>query len=73
MFQSAGRRADLNLIDCEGLNLKPPRLVRDLPAGGQRFLQDAEGIRATIVKGVVIAENGKLTGERPGRLVRQGH
>jgi N-acyl-D-aspartate/D-glutamate deacylase len=67
-----GRRADLNVIDFDHLELAPPRLVRDLPGGGKRLLQDAKGYRATIVKGEIIAENGKLTGARPGRLARPG-
>lgn len=67
-----GMRADLNVIDHGALRLERPRLVRDLPAGGKRFLQDANGYRATIVRGRTIAENGRLTGERPGRLARLG-
>ena len=46
------------------------RLVRDLPAGGKRFLQDATGYRATIVSGRVVSEGGRLTGEKPGRVAR---
>ncbi len=67
-----GMRADLNVLDPAQLALSRPRLVRDLPAGGRRFLQDATGYRATVAGGHVIAEGGKLTGERPGRLVRLG-
>lgn len=65
-----GLRADLNIIDLPRLALRRPRLVRDLPGEGKRLLQDAEGYRATLVAGRVITENGKLTGERPGRLAR---
>jgi N-acyl-D-aspartate/D-glutamate deacylase len=65
-----GRRADLNVIDLEGLRLKQPYAACDLPAGGQRLLQDAEGYIATIVHGVVTRDNDQDTGERPGRLVR---
>ena len=65
-----GQRADLNVIDMAKLRLQRPRLVRDLPAGGQRLLQDAIGYRATLVRGEVIAQDGKLTGVRPGRLAR---
>lgn len=67
-----GQRADLNVIDFACLRLHRPRLVADLPAGGKRLLQDVEGYRATVVGGVVIAEHDRLTGERPGRLVRVG-
>lgn len=65
-----GLRADLNVIDLAALRLRPPRLIRDLPAGGKRLMQRAEGYRATLVAGRVVAEGGELTGERPGRLVR---
>ncbi|MCB9232531.1 MAG: amidohydrolase family protein [Bacteroidia bacterium] len=65
-----GKKADLNVIDFEHLRLQPPRLIQDLPAGGKRLMQQAEGYLATIVSGEVILENGRLTGAKPGRLVR---
>ncbi len=65
-----GMRADLNVIDLERLQLREPRLVQDLPAGGTRLLQAAEGYVATIVAGEVTRENDRFTGARPGRLVR---
>ncbi len=65
-----GKRADLNIIDFEHLELGQPRLVADLPAGGTRLLQDASGYVATIVAGVVTREHDAFTGELPGRLVR---
>ncbi len=67
-----GLRADINVIDLETLSLTPPRMVADLPAGGQRLLQDARGYRATFVAGAQVIANDALTGERPGRLVRGG-
>ncbi len=67
-----GLRADLNVIDIDTLSLRAPRMVQDLPAGGCRLLQDAQGYRATVVAGRVILENDQLTGERPGRLARVG-
>ncbi|MFO0686989.1 MAG: amidohydrolase family protein [Sandaracinus sp.] len=65
-----GLRADLNVIELERLALERPRLVHDLPAGGRRFLQDAKGFRATLVRGEIVAENGVLTGARPGKIAR---
>jgi N-acyl-D-amino-acid deacylase len=65
-----GLRADLNLIDLDGLQLHAPRAVHDLPAGGVRLLQDATGYRATVVRGVVTRRDGVDTGARPGRLLR---
>jgi N-acyl-D-aspartate/D-glutamate deacylase len=65
-----GLRADLNLIDFDRLGFDPPRMVRDLPAGGPRLMQKATGYLATIVAGEIIQQNGEDTGARPGRLVR---
>jgi N-acyl-D-aspartate/D-glutamate deacylase len=65
-----GLRADLNLIDWEALGLESPEMVFDLPTGGKRLIQKARGYRQTLVAGETICEDGKLTGIRPGRLVR---
>jgi N-acyl-D-amino-acid deacylase len=70
---AVGKRADLNVIDLESLQLHPPRSVDDLPAGGRRVLQDATGYVATVVAGVVTRRDGADTGARPGRLVRAAH
>ncbi len=67
---AVGQKADLNIIDFEQLQLLPPVLVPDLPAGGKRLLQGAKGYVATLVNGQMIAQNGELTGQHPGRLVR---
>jgi N-acyl-D-amino-acid deacylase len=67
---AVGKRADLNVIDFDRLHLPPPYVVRDLPAGGQRMMQDAKGYVATIVGGVITRWDDEDTGERPGRLVR---
>lgn len=67
-----GLRADLNVIDHAGMRLHPPRMVADLPAGGKRLLQEVDGYRATFVAGERVVADGKLTGKRPGRLVRFG-
>lgn len=65
-----GYRADLNVIDLDRLGLRLPRVVRDLPAGGRRLMQDACGYTATIVDGIVVTREGQHTGALPGRLVR---
>ncbi|MDJ0920009.1 MAG: amidohydrolase family protein [Henriciella sp.] len=65
-----GYRADLNVIDYDGLTLHAPNIVHDLPAGGRRLMQRASGYRATIVKGQVTYRDGEPTGALPGRLVR---
>jgi N-acyl-D-aspartate/D-glutamate deacylase len=65
-----GMLADVNLIDYDLLQLLPPQVVADLPAGGTRIVQRADGYVATIKRGVVTYRNGKSTGARPGQLVR---
>ena len=65
-----GMLADLNLIDYQALQLEPPTVVRDLPAGGARLVQRARGYVATIKSGVTTFEHGVETGARPGRLIR---
>jgi N-acyl-D-amino-acid deacylase len=65
-----GYKADLNVIDHAALRLHKPVIVHDLPAGGRRLDQTADGYIATVVSGEVIAENGAPTAARPGRLVR---
>ncbi|WP_395689175.1 amidohydrolase family protein [Caenimonas koreensis] len=65
-----GMRADINVIDPQRLNMGMPQLVRDLPAGGRRFLQKAEGYVGTWVRGEAVAREGEITQARPGRLVR---
>lgn len=67
-----GMRADLNLVELDRLALRRPVMQRDLPAGGRRLVQRADGYLATLVGGQLIAERGELTGARPGRLVRMG-
>jgi N-acyl-D-amino-acid deacylase len=67
-----GRKADLNVIDLDGLRLESPEMVFDLPAGGRRFMQRARGYRATVVSGEVTIEDDEPTGVLPGRLLRGG-
>lgn len=65
-----GYRADLNIIDMERLKLGKPWLAFDLPAGGKRLLQKAEGYVATLKDGTVTFRNGEWTGAAPGGLIR---
>jgi len=67
---AVGMKADINIIDFENLKLHTPHIVHDLPAGGKRFLQNADGIKATIVSGEVIYADGVPTGALPGKLIR---
>ena len=61
-----GMVGDLNVIDYDRLQLGPPEVVADLPAGGTRLLQRAVGYVATIKSGVTTFADGEDTGARPG-------
>ncbi|HLM65120.1 MAG TPA: amidohydrolase family protein [Acidimicrobiales bacterium] len=65
-----GHRADINLIDAAALRARRPEMRHDLPAGGKRLVQAADGYVATLVAGQVTYEEGREVGPLPGRLVR---
>jgi N-acyl-D-aspartate/D-glutamate deacylase len=65
-----GYRADVNVIDHEHLTARRPEMRYDLPAGGRRFVQPAEGYVATMVAGTVTYERGEAGDDLPGRLIR---
>jgi N-acyl-D-aspartate/D-glutamate deacylase len=65
-----GYRADINVIDFERLRLRRPEVRFDLPTGGRRLLQRAEGYLHTFVSGEETYRDGAPTGQLPGRLVR---
>jgi len=67
---AVGFKADLNVIDYDGLRLDLPYLVNDLPGGSKRLIQKARGYTATIVSGEVTFRDGVETGVRPGRVIR---
>jgi N-acyl-D-aspartate/D-glutamate deacylase len=67
---AVGLKADLNIIDYDALRLHAPYVSYDLPAGGRRMNQRADGYEATIVSGQVIYRRGEATSALPGRLVR---
>jgi N-acyl-D-aspartate/D-glutamate deacylase len=65
-----GFKADLNVLDPDRLHLHAPEVVHDLPTGGRRLVQRADGYVATIVSGKIVYRDGRHTGMLPGRLVR---
>jgi len=65
-----GYLADVNVIDFDALAIDAPEMVYDLPAGGRRLVQRSRGYAATVKRGVVVREDDRSTGERPGRLLR---
>ena len=68
----AGLKEDLNVIDYKNIKLRKPEMVYDLPGGGKRLVQGADGYRATICSGVATYRDGTHTGKLPGRLIRGG-
>jgi N-acyl-D-amino-acid deacylase len=67
---TVGKRADINVFDLDRLGLGKLAIHNDLPAGGSRILQPAQGYLNTFVNGVKTRENDQDTGARPGRLIR---
>ena len=65
-----GYRADLNIIDMDAIRLHGPEVVHDLPGGGGRLHQRADGFLATFVAGEQTWDDARPTGALPGRLVR---
>jgi N-acyl-D-amino-acid deacylase len=65
-----GYLADINVIDMDALKLGKPWLAFDLPAGGKRLLQKADGYVCTIKSGQVTFRNGEYLGVHPGGLIR---
>src|SRR5918993_3382700 len=63
-----GYRGDVNVIDFDALRLHTPEFRYDLPAGGRRVIQRADGYLHTFVGGTEIREGGESTGATPGRL-----
>ncbi len=65
-----GLLADVNVIALDRLKLGKPWLAFDLPAGGKRLLQKAEGYVATIKSGQVTFRDGVMQGPVPGGVIR---
>jgi N-acyl-D-amino-acid deacylase len=65
-----GYLADINVIDFEKVKLGKPWLAFDLPAGGKRLLQKADGYVCTIKSGAFTFRDGAYLGVHPGRLIR---
>jgi N-acyl-D-amino-acid deacylase len=65
-----GMKADVNVIDLDALRLHAPQMVFDLPAGGRRLIQRAEGYKFTVLSGEVTFQDGVPTEAMPGKLIR---
>jgi N-acyl-D-aspartate/D-glutamate deacylase len=73
---AVGLAGDVTVLDPKTVGCSPLRRVRDFPAGADRLVSDASGIRAVIVNGVVLREEGHdridVEGPLPGRVLRGG-
>ena len=67
-----GLRADVNVIDLEGMRLAMPEVVNDFPGDAGRLIQKATGYDYTLVNGQVFMESGEHTGALAGELLRSG-
>ncbi len=66
-----GYLADLNIFDPATFGPAMPEVVYDVPSGARRLSQKSIGMKATIVGGQVLIEDGAHTGAMPGRLIRR--
>ena len=67
---AVGKRADVNVLDIQNLEERMPEIVNDFPFGAPRFVQRAQGYKATVVNGDIILQDDELTGNYPGRVLR---
>ncbi len=65
-----GYTADLAIFDPQTVNAHEPEMANDYPAGSKRLIQRSEGMHYTIVNGSVIHQDGRMTGELPGQVIR---
>jgi N-acyl-D-aspartate/D-glutamate deacylase len=65
-----GYSADLAIFDPQTVNAHEPEMANDYPAGSKRLIQRSDGMHYTIVNGSVIHEDGRMTGELPGQVIR---
>ena len=68
-----GMAADITMFDPATVKCGQETVVHDFPAGGWRIKEAAEGIFGTIVNGAVLYEEGKHTGNLPGRVLRNSY
>jgi N-acyl-D-aspartate/D-glutamate deacylase len=68
----SGMAADVVVFDPATVGPQEAELVHDLPGGAPRLVQQASGIHLVLVNGEPILEKGKLTGARPGLVLRGG-
>ncbi|MGH7768778.1 MAG: N-acyl-D-amino-acid deacylase family protein [Candidatus Binatia bacterium] len=65
-----GYAADIAIFDPKTVNAHEPEWADDYPGKTKRLIQRSEGMHYTIVDGRPIYENGRLTGDLPGKILR---
>ena len=65
-----GYTADLAIFDPDTVGAHEPEWANDYPAGTKRLIQRSEGMHYTVVNGKVIHEDGRMSGELPGHVLR---
>jgi N-acyl-D-aspartate/D-glutamate deacylase len=68
-----GYAADVMMFDPTRIGLGRKQLVRDVPGGEERWQVLPDGVVRVLVNGETIVEDGRLTGARPGRVLRVGN
>ena len=62
--------ADVTIFDPKTVKACAPEWADDYPAATRRLIQRSEGICHTIVNGKVVYEDGKISGEMAGKVLR---
>jgi N-acyl-D-amino-acid deacylase len=65
-----GYAADLAIFDPKTVRAHEAEWVQDYPADTRRLIQRADGMHYTIVNGQVVCEDGRLSGDLPGQVMR---
>jgi N-acyl-D-amino-acid deacylase len=68
-----GLAADITVFDPETVAPAMPYVTSDLPGGASRFMQKAQGYKATVVNGQLFMRDGQPTEARAGQLLRAAH
>ena len=66
----SGYAADIAIFDPKTVNAEEPEWANDFPANTKRMVQRSVGMHYTIVNGTVINDQGRMTGDLPGHVLR---
>jgi len=68
-----GMVADIVIFDPDTVKPLPLEVLHDFPTGAKRIKEPAQGIHMTIVNGQVLMEDGRHSGNLPGRVLRNSY